>query len=244
MQKFFIRHKLKPGDITHLSDQDSEIAITNKAIKEGDLVELETLTHVFRAEVTFIEKASVEVEVLEELREAVSEVMDTKLTLMQSVTSDGKFEFLIEKAVELGVNEIQPIYTKYSLMSWRKAMSRHNRWKAVLTGAIEQSRSKEHPYINKTLKLTSLQFPSLREGELRICLTTEDVKALKLNKVLTAKVKALTIAIGPEKGWHSEDLAFFKVNGFKFVSLGDRILRTETPGLVVSSIFQFINNNF
>lgn len=247
MNKYFIRHKLSVGDITNLSDQDSERIISAGELREGDFVLLDTLEGVFKGQIAYIDTASVEVEVFSESdREPESTGIEGQsLSIIQSVIPDGKFEFFIEKAVELGVNEIIPAHTEYSLMSWRKARSKHNEWVAILKKAVEQSRSKESPIIQHTNKLETLEFNELAEGELRLCLATENVRAMKLSRVLkNNEFTKLIVAVGPEKGWHSEELEFFKQNGFQFVTLGERILRTETVGLAIASVYQFIKGEF
>jgi len=69
MQKFFIRHKLTTGDITHLSDSDSELVLNEKNLNIEDVVHIETLDKKYLAQITDMENNSVEVEILEDLGE-------------------------------------------------------------------------------------------------------------------------------------------------------------------------------
>ncbi len=66
MQTYYIPHKLKIGDITHLSDSDSEMLISQQILKEPDLVEIETYDKIFIEQITYMEKGSEEIEMVEE----------------------------------------------------------------------------------------------------------------------------------------------------------------------------------
>jgi len=114
MKKYFIKHKLTVGDITHLSDSDSELIISNKDVKVEDIIEVETYEKIFLGQITDTSNNSVEVEIIEE-----KGFRDTKyvpsITIIQSLSNDSKFNYFIEKSVEIGIEKIIPVESKYSL---------------------------------------------------------------------------------------------------------------------------------
>lgn len=242
MQKFFIRHKLTTGDITHLSDSDSELIINEKKLQIEDLVKIETLDKNFLAQITHIENNSVEIEILEDngMRE---NPYQPDITIIQSLSNDSKFTYFIEKSVEIGIERIIPIESKYSLRSRNKALKDQGYWRKLVKDAKEQSRNIFPTMIDTPIRIKDLYEHEFQEDAVLICLATENVEPISLQKLSEKhdiKNKPVYIAIGPEKGWSSSDIAVFKTLDFDFVNLKGNILRTETTGLVIGSIIKYI----
>jgi 16S rRNA (uracil1498-N3)-methyltransferase len=245
MKRYHIRHKVQPGDIVHLSDSDSELIISQKWHDEEDFVEIHAEDKIFLGQITFIDKASVEVEIQSFVRRAEEEVASPRdlskprLILIQSLTNDSKFTFLLEKAVEIGVDQIIPVESEYSLLDVNKAQKHVGLWRKVIHDAVEQSRNPLPTFFDRPILLEEIKRPTNPQF-MQICLATEAIEAKPFAQVIKPNT-SLIIAIGPEKGWSSKDLNIFREKGFEFASLGKNILRTETPGLVIGSIFNFIN---
>lgn len=242
MQKFFIRHKLSIGDSVNLSDSDSELIISEGKLSIEDVVKVETYEKVFYAQITDMGKASVEVTVIEELGERESEYVPD-ITIIQSLSNDSKFNYFIEKSVEIGIEKIIPIQSKYSLKSRAKAIKDTGFWNKLVKDAVEQSRNIFPTIIERPIKINELRNVEL-EG-VKICLATEVPEAKNLSDILenTDKDTPYIIAIGPEKGWSSSDLEIFKELDFQFIKLKGNILRTETSGLVIGSIIKYLKGD-
>jgi 16S rRNA (uracil1498-N3)-methyltransferase len=238
MKRYFIPHRLQSGDIVHLSDEDSEIIIENNLHDLEDLIEISNLEKIFLATITNIQKASVEVEIIKELKNSDIQQNNFHITLIQSLSDDSKFTFLLEKAVEIGIHRIIPIESQYSSQSKKRCGKKYNTWRKIVQDAREQSRNSfpvdlEHPIRLKDLKDI--------HSKHRICLSTEVTTTKTLENTLKKKDEknSYAIAIGPEKGWSSSDLKVFENLNFEFSRLGKNILRTETGGLVIASILNF-----
>ncbi len=238
MQKFFIPHKLKVGDLTHLSDKDSEFVISKKLFQIEDPIQIENLDSVFLARVTNIEKASVEIEIVEKISDIKSEKDSFSITIIQSISVDPKFTFFLEKAVEVGIHKIIPIESKYSSISKNKAIKKFGMYKKILEDAKEQSRNPHEVEITKPINIESLGDINSKN---KLCLATEPEKTMNLkDTLLNRDVNTnYTIAIGPERGWGLSDIEVFEKLGFEFVRLKGNILRTETAGIVIGSILNF-----
>lgn len=236
MYKYYIPHKLKVGDITHLADNDSQFAISN-GIREEDFVTLQAANGIFLAQVTFVEKGSVEVEVyrVEELTEDDSK----KITIIQSVSSKSKFPVFLEKVTEIGVNTVIPVISEYSLLDEKKAYKDFGLWKKVIIDACEQSRNPYPPTLEKITEL-SLVLSKIENEALKLCFVTEDVSPIQLSEITGIKDNDIVIAFGPESGWSKNDINLFKSNNFTFIRLKGNILRTETTPIVATSIIKFI----
>jgi len=240
MQKFFIPHKLKISDITHLSDSDSELAISQKSLDIEDLIEIETYEKIFLAQITDITKSSIEIEIVEKQGERIDKKQPT-ITIIQSISNDSKFNYFLEKSVEIGVERIVPVESSYSLKNRNKAIKTFGLWNKIIKDATEQSRTAYPPILEKPIKIKDLDKIEL-SNTTKICLATENVENEYLNKYLkNVNIdRNFVVAIGPEKGWSSSDVKIFKELNFDFVKLRGNILRTETAGLVITSILKYL----
>ena len=239
MQKFFIRHKLSVDDITNLSDSDSELVITEGKLDIEDVVKIETYEREFIGQITDMTKSSVEVQIVEDLGERESEYIPS-ITIIQSLSNDTKFNYFIEKSVEIGIEKIIPIQSRYSLKTKAKAIKDTGYWNKLVKDAVEQSRNIFPTIIEKPIRIDELKGTKI-EG-LRLCLCTELNDSKYLSNILDNEdiSKPVYIAIGPEKGWSSSDLNIFKELNFQFIKLKGNILRTETTGLVIGSIIKYL----
>lgn len=239
MEKFFIRHKLSVEDVTNLSDSDSELVISKGELKVQDIVKIETYEREFIGQITDISKLSVEVQIVEDLGEREVEYEPT-ITIIQSLSNDSKFNYFLEKSVEIGIERIIPIQSKYSLKTKAKAIKDTGYWNKLVRDAVEQSRNIFPTIIERPIRIEELKSKKM-EG-IRLCLSTsgKDLKFLKDVLKQEGTDKPIYIAIGPEKGWSSSDLNIFEELDFKFIKLKGNILRTETTGLVIGSIIKYL----
>jgi len=238
MYKFFVSHKLTEGDITHLSDKDSSFAINSLKIQTEDVLEIENYEAIFHAIITDIQKNSIEIEIKEKVREK-DRIEDIGVTVIQSLSNDSKFNYFVEKSVEIGIDRIIPVESKYSLRTKNKALRDYGLWKKIVKDAKEQSRTQRESIIEEPIRLSDLK---LGKDSNKICLATENIDTENLREYLKDIniKKPFVIAIGPEKGWGEKDIQIFKTLGFRFVKLGGNMLRTETAALVIGSIIKYL----
>lgn len=238
MNRFFIKHKLSIDDVTHLSDSDSELVINNLKLNIEDFVEIETYEYIYLAVITDISKSSVEIQIVEEIGKKDSKE-SIGLTIVQSLIGSNKFNYFLEKAIEIGVDKVIPIESKYSTVNRNKAIKEIGLWRKIVKDATEQSRNISPTIIEKPIKLKDL---ILVDTPNRICLSTENTDSISLEKYLEKIdiTKPIVVAIGPEKGWSSSDIKIFRDLNFTFVKLKGNILRTESTGLVIGSIIKYL----
>ena len=238
MNRFFIKHKLSIDDVIHLSDSDSELVINQLKLKIEDFIEIETYELIYLGVITDISKTSVEVQIIEELSK--KDTQDTfDITVIQSLVGSNKFNFFLEKSIEIGIDRIIPVESKYSTVNRNKAIKELGLWRKIIKDASEQSRNNTPTVIDKPVKLRNL---SLENTANRICLSTENTQSIYLDEYIS-KIdikKPIAIAIGPEKGWSSSDIELFKDLHFTFIKLKGNILRTESTGLVIGSILKYL----
>jgi 16S rRNA (uracil1498-N3)-methyltransferase len=190
----------------------------------GQLYELSDGNKVWLGRVASVARDRVEFALVEELPADQSAVV---VTLLLAVVKFDAFEWAIEKATELGVSTIVPLAAARSEKALLAAAAkRAERWKKILAEASQQSRRMSVPSLEPVIG-PELCFARCQEG-LKLLLS-ERQDARPMREVLTGqKTARAAIAIGPEGGWTDGELDAAHQSGFKHVSLGKLILRTET----------------
>lgn len=152
------------------------------------------------------------------------------LTLAQALPSGDKMDWVVQKAVELGVLAIQPLEAKRSVVRLvgERAEKRRAHWRQVAVAACEQSGRNRLPAIGPVLDLPHYLAQPAGENETRLLLAPQAGTRLS---ALPRPVGGLTLLIGPEGGFDADEEAAALSVGFHAVSMGPRVLRTETAGL-------------
>jgi 16S rRNA (uracil1498-N3)-methyltransferase len=156
--------------------------------------------------------------------------------LGQSICRNDKMDYIIQKAVELGVGEITPLLTKRTeikLATPDRIDKRQQRWNDIVISACEQCGRNKIPPISNIKSLHSWFQPE--KAELRFILTPHEGKTLSS---YSEPVSSVCILVGPESGFDSQELELALKIGFQPLQIGPRILRTETAALAVISALQ------
>ncbi len=146
-----------------------------------------------------------------------------------------RFEWFLEKATEIGIDEITPIITEHSERREMK-IERSNR---VITSALKQSLKAYHPVLNEPIKLNAF-LKDVKEQEKYIAHLLDDNQ--KSLKDLCPPNKDVCILIGPEGDFSKSEVEMAMKSGFRVVKMGKERLRTETAALVACSTIHFIND--
>lgn len=173
-------------------------------------------------------------------------VSESKLniTIFQGLPKADKMELIIQKCTELGVKYIVPVDTKRTIVKLkdRDKQTKVLRWQEIAEVAAKQSGRDIIPKIENIVDMSKLEFKEydkilvLYENEERVSIKQEIEKLKKLNK----ENLNIGIVIGPEGGLDEAEIEKIKLkNNVSVVTLGKRILRTETVALVVSGILMY-----
>jgi 16S rRNA (uracil1498-N3)-methyltransferase len=163
-----------------------------------------------------------------------------EITLAQSLLKGDKMDYLIQKATELGIKEIVPFFSSRSVPSLEKSrkVTRHHRWERVAVEASKQCGRGVVPKI-EPLQDYSEMLKTASPDSLRLILWEREGKRLKEALEGSKEKKKIFFIIGPEGGLSQEEVEHAKRNGFTPVTLGRRILRSETASLCLLSILQY-----
>lgn len=156
--------------------------------------------------------------------------------LALGISKGERMDFAIQKAVELGVTDITPLYTERCVVNLdaKREEKRLAHWQGIIFSACEQSGRNILPVLHKPVDIRK-DFSALPDCELKLTLSPYAKKSLKQ---ISAKEKAVLILIGPEGGLSEEEVKIAIQHNFTAVSMGPRILRTETAALTAISTIQ------
>jgi 16S rRNA (uracil1498-N3)-methyltransferase len=161
------------------------------------------------------------------------------LTLAQAVCRRERMDFLIEKTTEIGVSSIIPIITERNTVKISKVSRERkkiDRWRKIAIAAMKQSLRTVLPEIHEIIKFDRL-LSKIKDFDISLIASLDkDSKSLKQCIQLKKGVKSVLLVVGPEAGFTEEELSKAKARGAIPISLGSRRLRTETAGVVFSSL--------
>lgn len=171
---------------------------------------------------------------------------DTELAshiyLFQGLPKQDKMELIVQKAVELGVYEVVPVATKRAVVKLdeKKALKKVARWQQIAESAAKQA---ARGYIPRVHELMSYKEAlSYAEALDLVLIPYELAEGMKETKEIIEKIlpgQSIGIFIGPEGGFEVEEVEAAISMGAKSITLGKRILRTETAGLTTLSVLMF-----
>lgn len=158
------------------------------------------------------------------------------IRLIQGISRGERMDFVVQKATELGVQQISPVLTEYSVVKLKaeRAQRRVQHWNKIAQSACEQSGRNKIPIIDEPIALHEL----LQQTEPAACkLLLQPSSPVSLQHIGKAET-AVDLLIGPEGGVSDAEIELATNSGFTAVSLGPRVMRTETAALAAIAIIQ------
>ena len=207
--------RMKPGEEVLISSRDGGDYLCRVAELDADTVRMEILN----------------------ARESSME-LPARIHLFQGLPKSDKLELIIQKAVELGAYRIIPVETKFTVvrLDKKKEEAKKKRWNAIAESAAKQSKRSRIPEVTGVRSFEE----ALKEADshdLKL-IPYECANGIKATRELIEKAAPgmdIAVFIGPEGGFAEEEIAKAKEAGILPVTLGKRILRTETAGLCILS---------
>ena len=251
MQHFFVessqiqgnRIRITGTDVNHIRNvlrmhSGEEISVSNGTDGRDYRCEIDTITEdEVLCRLMFIKEDGVELPV--------------RITLFQGLPKADKMELIIQKAVELGAAEIVPVATARCVVKLddKKAKSKVERWQGISEAAAKQSKRAVVPQVCAPMSMKeALNYASemamaaipyeLAEGMQATDRFVEDVCKLAAQNAGEEKPQ-IGIFIGPEGGFTEEEITFAQEKKVCPLSLGKRILRTETAGMAILSVLMY-----
>lgn len=247
--RFYYPDQINVGESIELSYGATHHAANVLRLEKGDRVTLfNGKGGEFLAFIRRISKAAILVSIEKFIN--VEHESPLQITLAQSICTNIKMDLIIRKAVELGVNNIQPILAKRCLvkLSGKRELKRVKHWEQIIISACEQCGRNRVPGVSSPVTLSSWLS---RQGAMQKELNNEPTKKLYFMLSPTSKmglhdfskslsVTELALLVGPEGGFTSDEDAATLMAGFSSLRLGSRTLRTESAALAAIAALQTI----
>lgn len=241
MQKFFVKtNQIENKKITIIGTDVNHIANVLR-MKQGEKIligDKETLKK-YIVKIEEIKK--------EEIITSIEEILDiqvesnVKIDLYQGLPKADKMELIIQKTTEIGIENIIPIDMVRCVVKLeeKEAKKKIERWQKIAETAAKQSKRDKVPQIKNKVKLKQI-LEKIKEYDMFLVAYEEETKCMlkqELKKIENKENYKIGILVGPEGGIDAKEIEILKESGAKIISLGKRILRTETaPITMVSNI--------
>ncbi len=234
MHRFYADPNDAADELVRLEPEDARHALTVLRLRPGDAVELLRGEGRYEAVIDRVTDGDVLCRVTRPLPGTEPQL---KITLYQGLPKAEKMELIIQKAVELGAERVVPVAMRrcVSRLDAREGAKKRERWQKIAREASKQSGRCVLPQVEAPLALRAL--PERLAAHDASIVPWEEARALSLAGFHQAHpaVRSLGVVIGPEGGIAPEEISLLSEAGCLPVTLGPRILRTETAGLAALS---------
>lgn len=244
MSKFFVKTEQIENNNIIINGDDVNHIINVLRMKKGDEIQVcnqETGDN-YNAQITQYTKNEVDCEIIERINKTTES--NVNITLFQGLPKFEKMELIIQKNTEVGVKRIVPVIMERTVVKIdeKVASKKLERWQKIAEIAAKQSMRDIIPNIDNITKLKEID--TTEYDVVLVAYENEEHNMLKTElQKLERKIKSnnsseqqynIAIVIGPEGGISEKELVMLAEKNAKFVSLGKRILRTETAGVVMA----------
>jgi 16S rRNA (uracil1498-N3)-methyltransferase len=236
--RFFIPPEWLRGNAVAIAGpQAHQIARVLRMRPRDRLIVLDDSGWEFEVQLLAVQPEMVRGEVVS--RQPVSGEPRTRITLYQGILKSDRFEFVLQKGTELGIVEFVPLITARTVALDRDAPSKkRSRWQSVIQEAAEQSRRGRKPMLRQAMAFDQACEEVSRCDGLKL-LPWEEESQTSLRGVLRAAAAdtrgGVHLFVGPEGGFTRDEVEMARGCGLVPVTLGRRILRAETAGLVATA---------
>ncbi len=247
MSRFFVTPENVGNACISITEKEDIHHITKVLrLKKGDEIDVsDSVAWEYKTEIMSLTNEYIEVKILD--KQKFSREPEVKISLFQGLPKQGKMELIIQKAVELGVFKIIPVFTDRSIVTDNGKMGKKiERWQKIADEAVKQCRRGIIPKISEELKFKEMLgkfedfdlvlFPYENEENRSIKKALQSFQSLQS---LPEKPWKVAIIIGPEGGFSEKEAIALKAIGADCVTLGKTILRTETAGIAAIAMVMY-----
>jgi 16S rRNA (uracil1498-N3)-methyltransferase len=240
MHKFFVANENIRENIAKILGDDVKHIYKVLRLKEGDKVSVNNcLGTEYLGVIQSVDKKEVNIRLVEEL--PINNESPININLYQGLPKSAKMDLIVQKATELGIGNITPIVTERVVVrSEIGEFNKTERWRRIAVEACKQCKRSLIPSINKPIEFQQF-IDEAKEFDLIIVPyeNEEGYGVKQLARELNMQIKKVAIIVGPEGGFEEFEINSLRQIGAKIVTLGPRILRTETAGFVCAALLQY-----
>lgn len=263
MPKFFVKNEQIQNEVITVEGEDVNHIVNVLRLQKQDKIQIcdknEEIT--YQTEIVDITKDGVKCKIIEKVTDTTESTM--QVTIFQGLPKSDKMEYIIQKTTELGVKNIVPVRMKRCIvkLEGKDEIKKIDRWQKIAEMAAKQSGRDKIPRIENIISIEQIKekisdfdlfliaYEEERENTLKKELSKIHIDRLKEEIELTKEMKpedriafygikkklTVGVLIGPEGGLDKQEVEILQKNGAKIVTLGKRILRTETAPIAILS---------
>jgi 16S rRNA (uracil1498-N3)-methyltransferase len=224
------------GDFHVLNEEESKHCTKVLRLGNGDEIFLtDGKGTLYKTEILEIHQKKTILKIVEIIPEYGKNPYSLHIAIAPTKNTD-RLEWFVEKAIEIGIDEITPIICKNSERKFIKT----DRLNRISEAAMKQSYKAYHPIINEQIDFAKFIKQNLNYDQKFIAHCEDESEKTYLGKILNKNSSAIVL-IGPEGDFNTQEIELAKAAGFVPVSLGESRLRTETAGIVACGIVSVVN---
>jgi 16S rRNA (uracil1498-N3)-methyltransferase len=240
MHRFFVNKENIKKDIILVTGDDVKHIKNVLRLKSGDTIELcDGESNDYIVSITEISKNYVKCNIVEKYKSKSEPPIE--VLLYQGLPKSAKMDLIVQKVVELGVTEIVPVITERTVVKINedsKEKKKLERWQKISLEAAKQSKRGMIPRIHNIISFDEMI--EILKTENNILVPYENETKLSIKEALKEyKNGKVNIVIGPEGGFEESEIIKLKDINANIITLGPRILRTETAGFTTVGIVMY-----
>lgn len=238
MQKFFVEHHQIEDNIINITGPDVNHILNVLKLEIGENVLVGDLKSgaTYLCSITEKDRENIAVNIIK--KEETTTEPNVYIHLFQGLPKSDKMEYILQKCTEIGVSEFTPVAMNRCIVKLdeKEKIKKNQRWGQIAKSAAEQSKRDIIPKINLTKNFKNI-FEFLKEYDIVLVAYENELNNCIKNELknVNPKPNKIAIIIGPEGGLERTEVDEIINCGGKCVTLGKRILRTETAPIVMST---------
>ncbi|MGM0395448.1 MAG: 16S rRNA (uracil(1498)-N(3))-methyltransferase [Bacillota bacterium] len=239
MHRFFTDNKIDDNGMLEIQGGDVKHIRDVLRIQSGDLIQIVTENKAYLCEISQLGRNEVSTRVIKPVEGSHESPVD--INLFQGLPKSTKMETILQKCTEVGVIGFYPLITERTIIKLKdekKESRKLERWHAIVMEAAKQSKRDRIPKVHPVIDFSHLG-DYLKRGITLVPYEAAVNNGIKEVLKTIEKPETINIVIGPEGGFEEEEIQKLIGMGARIVSLGPRILRTETAGMVAVAIVQY-----
>jgi 16S rRNA (uracil1498-N3)-methyltransferase len=233
MPQYFLDIAVTINKAIHLTGDDYQHLVKVRRVKAHDIIQVRDADgKSFEAEITSIEAQAVTALITGSISRKHNPF---HVALAMALVKGSKFDFIIQKAVELGVSEIHPLVTERTIpLIENKVAKKLERWQKIAREAAKQCLRDNVPEVTAPVMFT--QYLEQNTAGLRVLAHLAGDAANLRSLIHTHQKQAVTVAIGPEGGFAPAEVSSARDRGWHIITYGYTQLRAETAAIVLPSL--------
>lgn len=241
MHKFFVPRENFEDNNVYINGDDVKHIYKVLRLKEKDRICINNCNgEEYLGEIETITKSEVQVHIIEKL--PINNESSVEINLYQGLPKASKMDLIVQKSTELGIRSITPVITdRVVVKSEIGEFKKLDRWIRIAKEACKQCKRSIIPVINAPVDFSEMLEELKKQDLIIVPYENEDNFGMKKLMLHLKKegIKKIAVVIGPEGGFENTEIEVLKSAGAEIITLGPRILRTETAGFVCTSIIMY-----